>query len=118
MESQINEGFSDAVVTDEIITDFFAKIRYLGRLLDFDIEGYEQFLTFQEQLEILDPDPQLGAWNVLQTFDDLSPSCEELLLICRFRNIEKNCSEYFYKRRTAFGSCCVFNYARPRGATQ
>lgn len=117
VQNQIKDGIANVNVTNELINDYFEKIRYLGRLLDFDIEGYEQFLSFQEELEILDQDPDIGMWNVQSTFDSLAPSCNELLLLCRFNNIEKACTEYFVPRRTAFGTCCVFNFARPTGAT-
>lgn len=117
MDNRKKEGNSDQVVTDKMIEKYLMNIRYFGRLLDFDIEGSDMFLSFQEQLEILDPDPHIGMWNVQKTFDSLAPSCDELLLICRFKGVEKNCSDYFKTRRTSFGACCVFNYARPVGAT-
>uniref|UniRef100_A0A336KYA9 CSON000508 protein n=1 Tax=Culicoides sonorensis TaxID=179676 RepID=A0A336KYA9_CULSO len=116
VDSQAREGIQSEV-TEEMINDFYGKIRFLGRLLDFDIEGYEEFLSFQEQLEILDPDPTIEMWNVEKTFADISPTCDDLLLICKFNDIEKNCSEYFTTRRTAFGYCCTFNFVRPRGST-
>lgn len=117
VDNRVKEGNEEEIVTEEMIEKYYLNIRYLGRLLDFDIEGSDLFLSFQEQLEILDQDPQVGMWNVQKTFDSLAPSCEELLLVCRFRGVEKNCSEVFKTRRTGFGSCCVFNFARPVGAT-
>uniref|UniRef100_A0A336MKD3 CSON000509 protein n=1 Tax=Culicoides sonorensis TaxID=179676 RepID=A0A336MKD3_CULSO len=117
VDYQMKEGKNDINITEEMIDQYFHKIRFLGRLLDFDIEGYEQFLTFQEELEVLDPDPNLLMWNVQKTFDSLTPSCDELLLLCRFNGIAKDCQEYFTTRRTGFGTCCVFNFARPLGAT-
>lgn len=117
VDQQIKDGKSDVNLTEEAIKGFFLKTRYLGRLLDFEIEGSDLFLNFQEQLEILDPDPKIGSWNVQKTFDSLAPSCDELLLVCRFRGVERKCSEFFKTRRTGVGSCCVFNFARPLGTS-
>lgn len=111
----LDKGISEQDVN---ATRFFRLIRYLGRILDFDIEGYEQFLNFQEQLEIIDPDPVSGMWNVQKIFEKISPSCDDFLLVCKYEGVEKNCSEYFMPRRTAFGYCCIFNYARPSGVTE
>lgn len=118
MELRRAEGNNFVRVTENMINQYMLNIRYFGRLLDFDIEGNEVFLSFQEQLEILDPDPDLGMWNVQKTIDFLRPSCDDLLLVCRFKGIEKNCSEYFTLKRTGFGSCCIFNSARPVGASK
>ncbi|XP_063703779.1 sodium channel protein Nach-like [Culicoides brevitarsis] len=115
VEQQRLEGNLDAEVTEELIARYFANIRYLGRLLDFDIEGNEIFLSFQEELEVLDPDPLLGMWDVQKTFEYLRPNCEDLLLSCRFQEVDHNCTELFKARRTGIGVCCVFNSARPSG---
>lgn len=116
MENRRKDGNQDVNVTEELIDGYYGSIRYLGRLLDFDIEGSDVFLSFQEQLEILDSDPSIGMWNVQKTFDIIAPSCAEMLLVCRFKGKAKKCTDYFQARRTAFGTCCVFNFARPVGA--
>lgn len=57
-----------------MIDEFFGKIRYLGRLLDFDIEGNDVFSNFQEQLEVLDQDPG----NISLLYSN-SPLMEQLI---------------------------------------
>lgn len=92
---------------------FTRMLRYFGRLLDFDIEGYEEFLNFQEQLEKIDNGKSKKNWDVEQLLMDLTPSCSDLLIYCEFNKTVENCTDIFQFKRTSLGYCCIFNTIRP-----
>lgn len=86
------------------------QLRYLGRLLDFEVDGYDNFAWLQTYLNRYDTD---GIW--FDTYDRmrrLSPQCEELLLHCMWEGEERPCQELFSLRSTLDGFCCTFNYVR------
>lgn len=92
-------------------------LRYLGRLIDFDIEGYEEFLNFQEHLEKIHIGSKTGVWDVEKILMRLTPSCEDLLIQCAYNGTVHNCTDLFEFRRTSIGFCCVFNSIRPEAST-
>lgn len=88
-------------------------IRYMGRLYDADIEGIEEFGTFQEILDQVDANKTTGVFNSLEKLMFLAPKCEDFLLKCKWAGKFRNCSELFDFRLTSEGFCCTFNYVRP-----
>ncbi|XP_050682113.1 sodium channel protein Nach-like isoform X2 [Leptidea sinapis] len=54
----------------------------------------------------------LGKYDVKELLRNLTPRCDDLLLICAWNDELKNCSELFDFRLTMSGYCCTFNYLR------
>jgi acid-sensing ion channel, other len=87
-------------------------IRYMGRLYDADIEGIDQFVKFQEILDLVDSNKTTGIFNMQEKLQRLSPKCNEMLIKCKWGGEYMNCSEILETRRTSEGYCCTFNYVR------
>ncbi|KAJ8678668.1 hypothetical protein QAD02_014455, partial [Eretmocerus hayati] len=51
-----------------------------------------------------------GNYQLGQLMKELTPQCNDILVKCRFRLENRNCSELFSFRRTQDGFCCTFNY--------
>ena len=46
---------------------------------------------------------------LLRAVRQTSPSCDEMISACSWRNTPHSCSELFEPLHTDFGYCCVFN---------
>lgn len=88
------------------------RLRYLGRLYDFDGDGREIYEHFQDLLDKYDSNKTTGLWNIYERMKWLSPDCEDLLINCQWQGNEVNCLDIFVRRRTQEGFCCTFNYVR------
>lgn len=84
----------------------------MGRLYDFDIEGNDEFVKFQEFLDNFDSEKSTGIFNTRQKLEFLAPKCSDLIIKCRWGGEDRNCSEIIQTRRTNEGFCCTFNYVR------
>lgn len=92
---------------------YFDMLRYMGRLIDFDIEGSREFLEFQHILDLIETNENgTSTLNIEDIMQRLTPKCSDLLLLCRYHFRERNCSAIFELRKTIFGQCCIFNYVR------
>lgn len=93
----------------------FERLRYLGRLLDYEVDGHDEFMWLQDQLNRYDVDEAVQKETVYNSYGNmkrLSPQCEELILSCVWDKVTRNCSELFQLRATQEGFCCIFNYLR------
>lgn len=51
-----------------------------------------------------------GQWSVFKDFlKNISQSCDEMLIMCRFSGLVQNCMELFETVMTDEGLCCTFN---------
>lgn len=91
---------------------FTEQLRYLGRLLDFEVDGADNFLWLQRYLTEYDVDPGSNWFDTYGRMRRLSPQCEEILEQCTWEGVERQCSELFQLRATQEGFCCTFNYVR------
>ena len=87
-------------------------IRYMGRLYDADIEGIDEFGTFQEILDQVDSNKTTGVFNSNEKLNFLAPKCEDFMIKCKWGGKFLNCSQLFDYRLTSEGFCCTFNYVR------
>jgi acid-sensing ion channel, other len=78
-------------------------IRYFGRMYDADIEGIDQFVKFQEILDLVDSNKTSGIFNMQEKLQRLAPKCNDLLLKCKWGGDYYNCSELLETRRTNEG---------------
>lgn len=88
------------------------QLRYLGRLLDFEVDGYDNFLWLQTYLNNYDVEAAEPWYDTYGRLKRLSPQCEDLLLHCMWEGVERSCQELFQFRVTQEGFCCTFNYIR------
>lgn len=82
-------------------------VRYLGRLYDNDIEGVDQFVKFQEILDLIDSNKTTGIYNAREVLTRLAPKCDDYLLKCKWGGQFYNCSDLLELRRTSEGSNIV-----------
>lgn len=61
------------------------------------------FRTVRDALEI----HNLSVEDILQ---QLAPSCDDMLLKCKWKGEEKRCKTIFEQVKTPLGYCCAFNY--------
>lgn len=100
-------------ITEKTVDYYFEMLRYLGRLIDNEIEGSEDFLAFQDLLDGIESDNYgFSTLDVEEVMKRLTPTCSDLLLICRFQFRQRNCSDLFDLRKTFLGQCCMFNSIR------
>lgn len=92
------------------------QLRYLGRLLDFEVDGYDNFAWLQSYLNMYDVDDSSVWYDTYSRMRRLSPKCEEILLNCKWEGVERACHELFDLRATQEGFCCTFNYVRSDAA--
>lgn len=78
-------------------------IRYLGRLYDADIEGIDEFGTFQDILDTVDSNVSTGVFNSREKLELLAPKCSDYILKCKWGGEFLNCSDIIEFRRTNEG---------------
>lgn len=88
------------------------QLRYMGRLLDFEVDGYDNLVWLQSYLNNYDVGETALWYDTYGRMKELSPQCDELLLHCMWEGVERNCEELFELRATQEGFCCTFNYVR------
>lgn len=88
------------------------QLRYLGRLLDFDVGGQDDFIWLQTYLNVYDTEPEANWYDTYDRMRQLSPQCEEILLHCIWEGEVRPCGDLFQLRATQDGFCCTFNYVR------
>ncbi|GAB0090609.1 uncharacterized protein DMENIID0001_053480 [Sergentomyia squamirostris] len=91
---------------------FFEKLRLLGKLHDYDVDGRSDFLSFHAILEKLTFTNDSVAFDIMKIIKQLTPQCSQMLLKCMWLGHEEDCSHLFSFRRTQYGFCCTFNYVR------
>lgn len=91
---------------------FLEQLRYLGRLVDFEVDGYDNFPWLQNYLDNYDVEPSATWYDTYKRMKQLSPHCKDLLLHCMWEGVERDCGELFQWRVTQEGFCCTFNYIR------
>lgn len=94
-------------VTEDV---FAEQLRYLGRLLDYEVDGYDNFNWLQNYLNEFDS-PSIW-YDTYTRMRELSPQCDDMLLYCMWEGVERNCKDLFKLRTTQDGFCCTFNYVR------
>ncbi|CAH1113703.1 unnamed protein product, partial [Psylliodes chrysocephalus] len=94
-------------------SDLLNAIKLLANLYDLNISDSIVEATLQELLEKYD--------NLTKSYDpterliQLAPTCQDVLLKCKWGGIEYDCHEIIFSRITFDGICCIFNYIRPIG---
>lgn len=78
-------------------------VRYLGRLYDADIEGVDEFVSFQELLDEADSNKTSSQFDMREKLKMLIPKCEELLVRCKWGGKNFNCSDIIEFRLTSEG---------------
>lgn len=96
-------------VSEEVFTE---QLRFLGRLLDFEVDGADNFLWLQNYLNTYDVKAGANWFDTYTRMRQLTPQCEEILLQCTWEGVERQCDELFELRATQEGFCCTFNYVR------
>ncbi|XP_059611801.1 sodium channel protein Nach-like [Phlebotomus argentipes] len=91
---------------------FFEKVRLLGKLHDYDVDGRSDFLAFHELLEKLSFANDSVSFDIMKIIRKLTPHCSDILLQCLWLGQEQPCMNLFSFRRTQYGFCCTFNYIR------
>ncbi|CAH1374704.1 unnamed protein product, partial [Tenebrio molitor] len=89
------------------VVEIVNKTQMLGKLYDFSYnkEDKPTISMLQNIVEKL----QL---NIITVMKMLTLQCEDLLLKCRWKGVDVNCSNIFKLRLTYDGYCCTFNYAK------
>ncbi|XP_018786777.1 PREDICTED: sodium channel protein Nach [Bactrocera latifrons] len=81
-------------------------------------ENYEDFLEFQNFLDIYDTTDSEVFFNTRDRMKQLTPSCKDVLVRCRLAGEDFDCLNKFTETLTANGFCCTFNddgfYSKPR----
>lgn len=116
----------------------FENVRHFGYLLDYNTEKYDEYMKFQDLLDIIDVNNQTGLFDPQDKFEfkvdtyfswasqcctvnimifqlnyqQITPKCEDLLVRCRWGNTHLDCMKIFRFRKTREGYCCTFNYVR------
>ncbi|KAJ3643910.1 hypothetical protein Zmor_015337 [Zophobas morio] len=90
----------------DVVQDY---MKTLGSFYDFDDTNIHKQLQFQQ---ILEKFTHVDEFRPVKLMKWLSPTCEDFLLRCSWKNQEVNCSEIFQLRLTFEGYCCVFNYVK------
>lgn len=103
----------------------------MGRLYDADIEGIDEFGTFQDILDAVDSNKTTGIFDSRELLRRLAPKCEDILKTCKWGGKFFNCSDMIQLRATSegidkifsvltvwdnetfLGFCCTFNYIKP-----
>ncbi|XP_049305455.1 LOW QUALITY PROTEIN: sodium channel protein Nach [Bactrocera dorsalis] len=81
-------------------------------------ENYEDFLEFQNFLDIYDTTDSEVFFNTRDRMKQLTPNCKDILVRCRLAGEDFDCLTKFTETLTANGFCCTFNddglYSKPR----
>lgn len=83
-------------------------IRYLGRLYDGDLEGIDEFRTFQDILDLVDSNKTTGIFNTKEKLELLAPKCADYVIKCKWAGEIVNCTDVIEFRRTNEGEFDVF----------
>lgn len=78
-------------------------VRYFGRLYDAEMEGIEEFVTFQEILDEVDSNKTSGEFDTKEKLRQLAPKCGDLLVRCRYGGKTVNCYTMIEYRLTSQG---------------
>ncbi|XP_063233569.1 sodium channel protein Nach-like [Bacillus rossius redtenbacheri] len=89
--------------------ELFNLIPNMGRMFDFNDRGREQVQLLHEMLTANN-----HTYNVTNLMLKMSPSCEALVVRCKWGGRKESCRTLFTQRRTMEGFCCTFNYVRDR----
>lgn len=80
-------------------------IRYFGRLYDADLEGIDEFGTFQDILDAVDSNKTTGIFNSKEKLELLAPKCADYVLKCKWGGEFAECDKILEFRRTNEGGC-------------
>ncbi|XP_077296666.1 sodium channel protein Nach-like [Arctopsyche grandis] len=92
--------------TSELMVSGF---RNLGKLIDYNsptLDTFEEFMRLVQGNEDIETKPMDSRMLMKM----LSPSCEKMLLRCKWMGDVVDCSKFFEMRLTSEGYCCAFNY--------
>jgi hypothetical protein len=78
-------------------------IRYFGRLYDADLEGIDEFGTFQDILDTVDSNKTTGVFNSKAKLELLAPKCSDYIMKCKWGGEFMNCDDIIEFRRTNEG---------------
>lgn len=78
-------------------------VRYLGRLYDAELEGLEEFVSFQEILDEVDSNKTSGEFDARKKLKQIAPKCEDMLVRCKWGGKAFNCSKMIDFRLTSQG---------------
>ena len=84
-------------------TKLVRLIRYMGRLYDSDIEGVDEFVAFQEVLDLVDSGKGSKVFNSKEKLARLAPKCSDFILKCGWGGDLMDCTEMFEFRETSDG---------------
>ena len=78
-------------------------IRYMGRIYDADLEGIDEFGTFQDILDSVDSNKTTGVFNTKEKLELLAPKCSDYIMKCKWAGEFDDCSKIIEFRRTNEG---------------
>jgi hypothetical protein len=78
-------------------------IRYFGRLYDADLEGIDEYGSFQDILDTVDSNKTTGVFNTKDKLELLAPKCSDYIVNCKWGGEFANCSDIIEFRRTNEG---------------
>ncbi|CAD6993458.1 unnamed protein product, partial [Ceratitis capitata] len=100
---------------------FYAHIKKLSYPYSKRIENddnFEDFLEFQNFLDVYDTKDTEVFYNTRSRMIELTPNCTDILVHCRLAGEDFDCMTKFTETLTANGLCCTFNedglYSKPR----
>lgn len=114
---------------------YFERIPFLGYLFEYEVELYDEYIKFQDVLDVVDQS-NISMYDTQDKFEfkvssqqnvnifsvwmamflihstQITPQCEDLFVRCKWGQSILDCSEMFKFRKTPHGYCCLFNYIR------
>lgn len=75
----------------------------MGRLYDTDIDGVDEFVSFQEVLDLVDSGRGSKVFNAKEKLARLAPKCNDFILKCAWGGELLNCTEMIEFRETSDG---------------
>lgn len=85
-------------------TKLVKLLRYMGRLYDTDIDGLDDFVEFQEVLDLVDSGKGARLFNAKEKLARLAPKCTDIIMKCGWGGELFNCTEIIEFRETSVGT--------------
>lgn len=99
----VNETATTALASDDNFDEFIPVLKSLPKLSYESFGGtYEAVLNMSNELD-------LSQFNLRQLAFKVSVKCEELLEICKYKDEEISCCDYFSPIYSEHGMCFSFN---------